>query len=175
MMHAIALAACVLACGVGYRIRGGALAGTRFQLPGQVSRLTFALAASATALAAGVPWWLALLLVPAWFVGTTLPLFGAIDLGRNEGTFWGDFCLLALRGLLGVLLPAIALGAAGYGWLALLGAGPMMAPAYVAARAIRWAPRLPNNALGTAVDFPPRGELITGALFGLGTVLAIAW
>lgn len=168
MTQALALAACLPLCIAGFRIRGGAFAGFPWAPGDQLSRLCFAVPAAMTGLAAGLVWWQALVLVPLWWAGETEPLLGSIGLQKPV-----HYALLALHGVLLAAPAAAALWWFGYCWWALLVAGVCMLPAYVFGRAITWAPRLPNNWLGTAVDFPPRGEAVTGVLLWAGMAAAV--
>lgn len=189
MLHAIELTLSAVLCGLAFRIRGGLLAGTRFQTPGQVSRLVFALAVSFTAWLAGADLGIALALVPVWWLSCLPGWSHSIDLGRNQDKEWRDFVVITLRGALWTLPPALLLGfgpglrvsfSDGLdvvlmmtnrypGWWILLLTGPIIAPAY-------WAGRqsgLRLKGLG-AGGFPEVGEAITGVVFGAGTILAVS-
>lgn len=161
---------CIPLCGLGYRIRGG-LWHERFPRPGQVSRLVWGGIAGTTGFAAGAIWWAALLLIPAFWLGATLPLFHAMDLGANEGTFWGDFGLLTLRGILGVAAAtAVLFGADTLHWWALVIAGSLMGACYAAGRAMR----VGVPGFGQGGLFSETGEFLTGAAIGLGLFVALA-
>lgn len=181
MTHAILTLGCIALCSLTFRIRGGLL--EAWQVPGQLARLAFAFAAGLTAWAAGCGWWLALATVPAWWIGSTFPLFDAIDLGSREGTFWGDVGGLTARGALWVLLPALVLwwphvtvdpilivwGQGAGRWWVLLIVGPLMPVAYWAGR--QSGCRLPG--IGQ-LDWQQTGEAIYGAILGVGIVLAVS-
>jgi len=180
MTHALAILCCIALCSVAFRVRGGLLEAWR--IPGQLARITFAVAAGLTAWL-GVPWWLALATVPAWWVGSTFPLFGGIDLGTRDGTFWGDVRGLALRGLLWTLLPALVLwwphvtidptlivwGQGAPQWWVLLLVGPLMPLAY-------WLGRQSGSKLwgAGAIDWCQTGEAIYGAMLGVGVILTVS-
>ena len=182
MSEALLWLACIALCSLTFRIRGGLTEGARYQLPGQVARLTFAAAAGLAAWT-GVPWWLALATVPAWWIASTIPLFEAMDLGGHEGTFWGDFGMLAVRGLLWTTLAALVLWwphvtldpavqvweqGANHPWVLLL-IGPTMPLCYWLGR--QSGCRLPGLGRG---NFCETGEAIYGAALGIGVLAAVA-
>lgn len=167
-MHALLWLACIALCSVSFRIRGGLLAGSAYETRGQVSRLIFAGAAGLTAWT-GTAWPVALVTVPAWWISSTFPLFGGIDLGTRDGTFWGDVGGLLARGALWVVLPAAVLWWGGEpGWWALLVAGPTMPVCY-------WLGRQSGSKLwgAGALDWCQTGEAIYGAVLGAGILLAV--
>ena len=118
---------------------------------------------------------------PAWlqpialgigiWIGTTIPNFSAIDLGKGEGAAWSDLAWLTLKGLLNVAVPVLVAIAGGHAWPWLLAGGLAIGVAY-------W---LGWTIAGHAgrVDFPVGlrggtqiGEVLTGAAIGAGTFLA---
>jgi hypothetical protein len=166
---------------IGFRIRGGML-GDRWELPGQISRLIYGIIMAAVIVVAGWPWPFGLvalvgfwfLMVLAWFAGAVVcGTFRSIDAGRNEGSVLGDFGRNAARGIIYALPPAalLAITAAGFdqqeriGTAALLPAlGAFQSMAYEGAWRLRTMEQKPTEL----------GEYATGALLGVGAVLAVA-
>jgi hypothetical protein len=105
------------------------------------ARLFFGLTVGVAALLAGAVWWVALALIPAIWVGTTVGNFGGIGMGRSGNPYWRDFGGLTLHGLLGVAAPALLVWWVGHFWPALLLAGLSIAPLYTAGWAPRWQAR----------------------------------
>lgn len=170
MMSLLVWTTCVAACSIGFRIRGGVLAQTNINLGGgQMSRLVFAAAAGLTAWAGGAVWWLALATVPAWWVASTFPLFGGIDLGTRDDTVEHDVAALVARGALWTILPAMVLLAGGFTAAPVLFAvGILMPFAY-------WLGKQSGiKAWGVGkLDWQQTGEAFYGAMLGLGVLLAV--
>lgn len=168
MGHALLWLSCIALCSVGFRIRGGMLAGTLIETRGQVSRLIFAAAAGLTAWT-GVAWLVALATVPAWWISSTFPLFGGIDLGTRDGSVRGDVLALLGRGALWVVLPVLVLLWGGAPrWVALPIAGVSMPLCY-------WLGQR-SGIKGWGIgdkDWCETAEAIYGAVLGIGILLAV--
>jgi hypothetical protein len=178
---------CVAICGLGFGLRVWCL-GRYTSIPGQVDRLVFwALPCGLTAWAAGAEWWHAVLIVPAIWACSTLAL------GRDDGSFWRNFAMLSLHGVLGVSFATVLLVWLGHGlewnvleqrigvvtrhapilnlsggslypaWPVLLAAGACLGACYCIGRHL-------HSGLHTARD----GEAIWGAMVGLGLFVAVA-
>jgi hypothetical protein len=157
---------CVLLGALTFRVRGGLTSGWRFQLPGQVARVTWAIACAVTVLAAGSAWWQAAALVPAAWAVTTLPLLGAIDMGRNDGSFARDFALGTVHGLsLGAPAAAVLFATAPLWWLPLAG-GALWSACYALCWLRRDWPELRAIGLGRYGNPPEAAEVLFGAQFG---------
>ena len=132
-----------------------------------IARAIYSAALTGAALVStGPDWWLAFLF-PAFWLGAILPWFDAIDLGRNDGSFWPDFAILAARG------PAWTAPAAGvlYGldhdhWWIVLIAGLACPVAY----ALGWTIRSTRRGAHTG---PELAEWIFGAVIGVATWASI--
>ncbi|WP_342627531.1 hypothetical protein AAC691_15365 [Nguyenibacter vanlangensis] len=158
--------------GLGNRVRGGlwgASIAQRVHWGSTTARIvawggSCALAAAISLAIAHGTIWHALLLVPLMWAGATVPMFGGIDLGRQNGTYTRDFCALLLHGVLCVLPACVTFAMLHYRVAPLLAAGILMPTCYVTAYGIRWS----CPALGVLpADRPPLGELLFGAAVGL--------
>lgn len=165
---ALVLATAVITC-LGFRMRGG-LWGNIIGWGATTARLL------AWALPVALLSWywyqLDLWLVPAVFVatwlGTLLPWWGSIDMGRNEGTWIRDLLVITGRGVLWTLAVALVFLYAGFVSTALstLVAGAMMGIWYE----IGW--RIPSTVPGFSKG-PELGEAIFGFVFGLALCLPV--
>ena len=97
--------------------------------------------------------------MPAFFVGTVLPWWGTIDLGRIEGRKDRDYALNSLRGLCFTLPAGAVLWWLGLPWYAGL-VGLLCPICYEAGWRI-------NSQIKDLRQGPELGELIFGALVGL--------
>jgi len=178
---------CVGICGVGFGLRASYL-GRYISVFGQVDRLAFwAVPCGFTAWVAGAEWWHAALIIPAIWACS------AVGLGRGEASFWRDFSVLTVHGVMGVSLAAVLLACLGHGltwsvldeqiglatrrapvlnlsggslypaWPVLLGAGACLGASYCIGRHL-------HSGLRAARD----GEAIWGAMVGLGLFVAVA-
>lgn len=152
---------------VAWRVRGGWLGGAVGWGVGSARLVAWALPMGALAalVSWGSPWWLGPAVGALAFATSTLPTFGALDAGRNEGSILGDAARNLGRGLLTVAPLAALLWWCGYAtWWVMLLAGAWMAPAYE----IAWRWLLPADRPETAA------ECLFGAAFGAALVGAIA-
>lgn len=166
-------------CALGNRIRGGlwgdAIA-SRVHWGSTTARIVAwgggcFLAALIGASIAHAGFLVCLLMIPLMWLGSTAPMFNAIDLGHNDGTFWTDFWHLTLHGVLCVAPSALVLPLFGYNPQYLIVTALMMAPAYFAAWQLRW------NLLFfgvSSIDPPPMGEILFGALIGAALVVTFS-
>ena len=102
-------------------------------------RLIFAAALSLAAYLGGVRWFVALILVPLNYIGTTTGNFDSLAMGRGGRPYWKDFLGMTLHGLLSALAPAVLflVVAWPHPWAALvvIAAGLAISPCYT----IGWA------------------------------------
>jgi len=178
---------CVGICGLSFGLRTRPLGRYAFAFR-QADRLVFwAVPCGLTAWVAGAEWWHAVLIVPAIWACST------VGLGRPEGSFWRDFAVLSVHGVMGVSLAAVLLAWLGHGltwivleqqiglatrrapvldlsggslypaWPVLLGAGACLGACYCIGRHL-------HSGLRAARD----GEAIWGAMVGLGLFVAVA-
>lgn len=188
MMHALLVIPCALLGAAGFRTRGGLTEGWRYQLPGQVARLAWGLACAVTVLfAAGlVAWWIVLAVGFLTWVSTTVGLYGAIDMGRNDGTFARDLGVGTLHGLVLGAAAAVPLAFARYGapyvpelghwtfplwWLPLVG-GAAWGVCYAVCWLRRDWPELRASGLGKYGNPPEAAELAFGAAFAASVFFA---
>lgn len=80
-----------------------------------IGRLVWALPLSLLAVMAIGDWRL-LWLVPALFLGSTFGWYSAMDLARGEGSYWRDFAVLILRGLVWTAPAGVVLWWLGLPW-----------------------------------------------------------
>jgi hypothetical protein len=180
-MHTLAVIAgaivSIVLMAFGRRLRGG-LWNSYTHLGTQTSRLLWWGCFSAIvtligfALSGRPLWWAAAAIPLAWST-STLPMFGSIDLGHNEGSYWRDLLFLCAQGI----LEAAPLAGAGFllhlpGWPILLLGGALQGPTY----ALAWIEPLPFDGFGGKPPGqrqpPEAGELLHGATFGLALFLA---
>jgi hypothetical protein len=159
MMHAAIIVASALLGGVLFRIRGGGID----LKTDTVARLVWSIGMAVIGVA--IAWDYKLLaLAPAYFLGCLCPWWNSIDMGHNEGSFWRDFGVMAVRGVIWVLFAAVVLGFLGYSALYVF-AGLLCPVCY----AIGW--KLPNtNAVKQGTEY---GEILFGAVCGAGLALAV--
>lgn len=160
----------------GRRIAGGALPQwTPWNAGDQIVRLFFGLTVGVSALLAGVPWYLALALVPATWVGTTTSNFNSMAMGRGGQTMLHDVAGMTLHGVLSAALPALGAWWMGYEWWPIALSGFLIAPLYDlgwriagpdGGKGLTWMPR----GLQVGTEF---GELFWGGTVALGTYLAV--
>jgi hypothetical protein len=175
MFTALAVVLSLVLMSMGNRLRGG-LWGSTFPWGDTVSRLLWWGGSTAVAsLLLGAPWYAALALIVAQWATATIPLFSSIDLGHDEGTFWGDFGLLTLRGVLGATGVAVVLfgvnhfTATHFLWWPVLLIGALESVAYT----IGWTVAKPA-AVDTGFNEPTEiGELIYGALIAAGLAVGL--
>jgi hypothetical protein len=119
------------------------------------------------------PWSMPILLGLGVWIGSTMPMFSSIDLGKAEGTVPLDIAGLTAHGLLGIMLPAALAWWGAYAPLWLLAAGLLSAPAYwlgwtiTGVRGAQWLPLGLRG--GTEI-----GETLWGAAVGIGAFLTFA-
>lgn len=194
MMHDLLAIPCVLLGALTFRIRGGLTEGWRYQLRGQLARLTWAAACAATVwIGAGWgAWWVALLVLPLAFAATILGLWGTIDMGHNQGSFVRDFTLGHLHGLLMGAAITVPLAWAHYGcalpagleeacprwrtmfpfWYVPLLGGAAWAVCYASSWLRPDWPELRRTGLGKYGNPPEAAELLFGAEFALALFFA---
>lgn len=142
-----------------FRIRGGlfALSGTA---PG---RVIFAVGMSALSAYAAWDLWM-LLSAPLWYASAVLGWGGALDLGRNEGTWAEDAQALLLRGVWWTYLPGLL--------FILMGHSPVyLLPGLLCPVAYELGYRIPLKVKG-AYQGPELAEVIFGAMLGIGLLVA---
>lgn len=168
MTHWLLLPPCVVLGALAFRVRGGLMAD--YRVPGQMARLSWATSCGLTALAAGLVWWQAAVLIGPMFVATTLPLWGAIDLRKH---YWRELALGCLHGLCMGSCAAVWLWWLGLPlwWLTMLG-GAAWGPCY----ALAWWRPLPTPRLHLGRDGSPpeTGELWFGLVFAAALFAAVA-
>jgi hypothetical protein len=98
--------------GFGRRVAGGAVQQwTGINLGDMPVRLFFGITLAVVALLAGMVWPRALMLIPAGWIGTTIPNFGGIALGRSGNPWWRDALGLTLHGIVGAMVLALVAAA----------------------------------------------------------------
>ena len=175
-LYVLAVIFGALVCAFGNRIRGG-LWGQQIakhvHWGSTTARIVAwggsgAIAAHTAALFTGGPWIMPLLVIPLFWLGSCCPMFKSIDLGRQDGTFWGDVGGLTAHGIISMTPAVIMLHALGYCIVPLSLASFLIAPAYILAYKMKWSPAY----LGVYPDDrPPLGELLYGACVGAGTTM----
>lgn len=91
-----------------FGLAGGATARVMGDTP---ARGIFAALVAACGFLGGAPWTLAVALVPAWFIGTTLGNYNSIAMGRAQTSFAHDFFGMSLHALESVAFPLAAVAA----------------------------------------------------------------
>lgn len=112
--------------------------------------------------------WVAFMMAPLMWIGATAPMFNGIDLGTQDGTFFGDFIGLTVHGVLRVLPACIILFPLGYFPFYLVAAGLLNGPCYVMAYRSKYSSNLWNI---YANDRPPQAEMFFGALIGIAIAI----
>lgn len=148
------------------RLRGGMVGRIIPGIGTQLSRVVFAvmLVGSAAWQLWAVEWWMAVAAV-AWWLSCIVPLFGSIDMGRNEGTVWGDAAKGAARGLIWAVPAAAVLWWQGFEWWPMVPAGLLFPVCYEIGWRLDWRQR----------EFRPTevGEWLFGFCLGAGQSVAI--
>lgn len=164
---------------LGRRIAGGVL-NQWFKPPGErvfgdhPARLIFGVTVAISGLFGGWPALYAAALIPAIWVGTTIGNFGGIDLGRGNGTYWGDVAALTLHGVGGIATPAIL---AAWVWHApgpifpILASGFAIGPAYTLGWALSGRIGNPHFPIGLRGG-SELGEAFWGGAVAVGVFLA---
>ncbi|MBR0643973.1 hypothetical protein [Plastoroseomonas hellenica] len=157
------VAASILWAAIWWRMRGGAWE-TWLRLPASTIAARVASAVAIALPSAPELGWTAGLVAIALWLGMTLAGWGdAMDIGRVEGTRWGDAVVMSGWGLV-TLSPAIVLALLqGWSWWPLLTAALAFGPIYAAAW---WAPR-PPVLQGFAAGATEWAEVAVGATIGL--------
>lgn len=172
---------------MGRRIAGGVFETWTGLKWGQPTRLFFGLMLALSAIIAGAPFWISLILIPATWVGTTLGLFGGLGMGRAgvdkhpnflSKVYLRDFGAMTLHGTLSIILPSIWAWYFGFNIWPIIISGLITGICYeIGYRIIGLNPRpYPFSKLNWPNGFnssPEYGELIWGATRGLGVALAV--
>lgn len=178
MVIGIKLIVSGLVGGFGRRLAGGLFQQWSGLDWGQPVRLFFGFTCSFAGWLAGAGWMEALALAPLVWVGTTLGLFGGLGMGRGSQGYWRDFGTMTLHGVLSVILPCAWAVWLGYAWWPIALSGLLIGVAYEAGyRLIGLNPQpYPFNRISWPAGFngaPEWGELIWGAVRGVGVALAV--
>ena len=152
--------------GVAFRIRGSAL-WDKWTHTGTMGGRGFWALSMGLPVAAMSHSWLALLLVPALFIGSIPGWPDSIDLGQNEGDFWTDLFGQTWRGALFLLPAAPVLWLMDSPvWYLSIFAGAMCGPIYWAAWEVDFKPLYIDDD-PVISNGPPLGEMLFGAWVGL--------
>jgi hypothetical protein len=170
-------------CGLGRRVAGGGFTQwTGINLGDLPVRLFFGLMIAVVGLLAGLAWPRAAALIVAGWIGTTIPNFGGIALGRSGNPWFRDAEGLAAHGLIGMAVLALFIAAyplwplSGFGPLYVVGmtwGGTAIVPAYW----IGWSVAGKSGNESLPVGFrggSEIGECLWGAAVGLVVALALS-
>lgn len=177
---------------VGRRIAGGVLNQWAHKTDGvsrvmgdTPARLIYGAALGLAALMGGAVWWVALVMVPAVWVGTTTGNFNGMAMGRAEFSYWHDFAGMTVHGALAAGFPVALTVYAGAVWGSIWIAATCLACAPLYTVAWATAEHLGTQAV-PASGVPRRhlllgfnggselGEAFWGGACGIGTFLAFA-
>lgn len=173
---------------IGRRIAGGILnqwaglaGGNTSRVMGDnPARLIFSVLVALSGLLGGAPWLLALLLVPAVFVGTTTGNFNSMAMGRGSYSFAHDFWGMSAHAALSAITPTLLVVAFGlqfydtpFSWWAVGGFTLIASPLYC----IGWIISGKTGNLSLPIGFrggSELGEAFWGASCALGAFLTFA-
>lgn len=162
---------------LGRRIAGGGFQDlTRLDIGDLPVRIFYGATVALAALIGGAVWWVALLMIPAVWVGTTTGNFESMCMGHGKYTFRHDFLGMTEHGALSAVLPAVVVCLAGFVWGAIavfLVITFTASPSYMFGWWIegRW----PFHTYGDFLSPPtPMAECIWGGLTALAVFLAFA-
>lgn len=158
-----------------FRLRGDASWSHVHGLPGNLAKLMFAGNMSALYFIAEYMThelsWASVMILPAFYISCTVPSFGAIDAGEEDGEVVRDALLNLVRGLLMAAPPTLVSWWWGppRNWPVFLLAGSSLPALYYAGRFTR----LRLHLWGVSVERgPPWAEVYVGAAWGVATVIA---
>lgn len=138
-------------------------------------RIFFAVTLALAAFLGGSVWWVALVMIPVNFIGTTTGNFNSLAMGRGGNPYWKDFIGMSIHGFLSSGPPAIVFALLHGAWFPALIGGLVISPLYTAGWAITGLPPGKQHWPKGMQQGSEIAELLWGGAMGVGLFLSAFW